>query len=60
MAIELDPESVDAYYGRGNAYFDQGDLCLAIADFRAVLRVSNDPNFRQVAEKQSEQLGATP
>jgi tetratricopeptide (TPR) repeat protein len=60
LAIELDPAYAAAYYNRGIAYGDKGDLDLAIADFRYVLRISNDPNYRQFAEEQLELLGATP
>ena len=37
QALALQPDSADAYQGRGLAYYGQGDLDRAIADFTQAL-----------------------
>ena len=56
-ALRLDPSIVDAYYQRGLAYKNKGDLNAAIADFKKVLELDND-SLRAEAEAQLQELGA--
>jgi len=59
-AIELDPKHSDAHNNRGSLFYDKGDLDQAIINYRMVLKLSEDPSFRQFAEEQLELLEATP
>jgi len=54
------PDKAKAYTNRGNAYYAKGDLDRAIADFRKVLEVSDDPTLRGLAEETLRELGVTP
>jgi tetratricopeptide (TPR) repeat protein len=39
QALTLDPDFVDAYVGRGLAYYHEGDLERAVADYTEALRL---------------------
>ena len=41
-AIRIDPNDANAYYNRGNAYYDKREYDRAISDFNQVLKI--DPN----------------
>ncbi|MFQ5812438.1 MAG: tetratricopeptide repeat protein [Anaerolineae bacterium] len=57
-AIQLDPDYATAYFIRGGVYAVKGEKEKAIADFKKVLQLSNDPLLRQPAEEQLKALGA--
>jgi len=57
-AIQLQPDLAEAYYNRGLAYKQRGEEEKAIADFEKFLELSNDPYWRQRAERQLQELGA--
>lgn len=56
-AIEIKPDFAEAYYNRALAYQYKGERDRAIADLKHVLRITNDPNLRQRAEKNLRELG---
>ncbi len=60
QALSLRPDWDLAYLDRGLAYGQTGDTERAIADLRKVLEISQNPNVRQLAEKNLEALGETP
>ena len=45
-AIELDPTDTLAYYNRGNAHSDLGDLDAALADYQSALALTDDPGVQ--------------
>ena len=55
-AIELNPESARGYCIRGGTYKKMGQAEKAIADFERFLELTNDPQWRQMAEQQLRQL----
>jgi len=50
-AIELRPGSSEAYYARSLLHLSRGDLERARADCRAILELSDDPEWRALAEE---------
>jgi tetratricopeptide (TPR) repeat protein len=46
--INLDPKNAQAYYDRGNAYYNKGDRDRAIADLTQVITL--DPKFAHLAD----------
>ncbi|MEC4895018.1 MAG: tetratricopeptide repeat protein, partial [Oscillatoria sp. PMC 1050.18] len=40
QALQINPKDADAYYNRGNAKFDQGNLDGAIADYNQALQIN--------------------
>jgi tetratricopeptide (TPR) repeat protein len=56
-SIEIKPDYSQAYYTRALAYLIKGERDRAIADFKSVLRISKDPNIRQLAEQRLQELG---
>ena len=57
-AIALKPDNASAYYTRGNAYYQKGDLERAIADFQKVVELGGNPKAVADARKRLEELGA--
>ena len=58
--VILWPTTGQKTFKSGNTYFKYGDLDRAIANFREVLRISDDPDVQQYATEQLSRLGATP
>jgi len=56
ISLNLDPQSAEAYYNRGVAYAELGDLFKPKADFLQVLKLSYDPDLRNQAEEQLNKL----
>lgn len=56
-AIELKPYYVMAYVNRALSYQIKGELDRAIADWKSVIRITTDPDMRQLAERRLQQLG---
>ena len=56
QAIKLKPNAL-AYQNRGIAYKLKGDKDKAIADLKKVLELTDDPEMRQDARKQLQELG---
>ena len=56
VAILLDPEFALAYYNRGLAYEEQGKKAEAIADFEKLLTLTDNPQLREMAREQIEEL----
>jgi tetratricopeptide (TPR) repeat protein len=57
-AISLNPQHSNAYYNRGLAYADQGQLEAAIASFQQGLAVDPNPASRQQAQEDLDKLKA--
>jgi Flp pilus assembly protein TadD len=57
-AIQLKPDDARAYLLRGAAWAEKGETDKAIADFKKVLDLSDDPQLRRYAEGQLQALGA--
>jgi hypothetical protein len=57
-AIELAPGLARSYLGRGFAYRMTGQRSQAVADFRKVISLSNEPDLVKMAGEQLEELGA--
>lgn len=55
-AIELDPNSTEAYGNRGNAYKLQGMKAEALADFEKVITLTDNPQWIQMARQQIGEL----
>jgi tetratricopeptide (TPR) repeat protein len=58
-ALELDPELIQAYNNRGAAYQAAGQVDKAIADFERFLGLTDDPQWRAIAEQHLRQLKGT-
>ena len=50
-AIEIDPNSAEAYYCRGRAYHDRGNLDKAISDYTQVIKIN--PNYFEALKKRA-------
>jgi tetratricopeptide (TPR) repeat protein len=44
-AIRLDPKNDEAYFNRGNAYYDKEDYDSALDDYNEAIRLSPRPEF---------------
>ena len=55
-AIELDPYSAAAYYGRGLVYKDRRKNDLAITDFRKVVLLTKDPELAKTVMQEIQNL----
>lgn len=60
VASELDPAMAQPYLGLGTAYKLQGKRDEAVSALREYLKRSNDPAWRDEAEKMLAELGAKP
>jgi tetratricopeptide (TPR) repeat protein len=56
IVIMIEPKDVQAYLARGVAYKEIGYKDRAKADLQKVLKISKDPEFIQIAEKQLREL----
>lgn len=56
-AIELKPDFAEAYINRAGIYQEEGEFDRAVADLKTVLRITNDPKLRQLAEKLLQEFG---
>jgi tetratricopeptide (TPR) repeat protein len=59
QALKLKPDADYAYYHRGMCYRALGDHQKAITDFKKTLELTRNPQRRQDAKKQLQELGAT-
>ena len=58
-ALELNPELIQAYNNRGAAYQAAGQVDKAIADFEHFLSLSDNPEWRAIAEQHLRELKGT-
>lgn len=58
QAVQLSPESPDAYYYRGNAYLQRGENVQAAADFKRYLELGGTVEKRDKAERFIKQIEA--
>jgi tetratricopeptide (TPR) repeat protein len=58
QSINLKPDDPQPYYNRGQVYKSRGETEKAIADFKKFLELSNDLQWRKLAEEQLKALGA--
>lgn len=56
ITIMIEPKNAEAYLLRGLAYTEIGDKNKAKADLQKLLKISKDPEFIQIAEKQLREL----
>jgi tetratricopeptide (TPR) repeat protein len=59
-ALVLNPDNIEVYFYRGLANAQNGDPFQAAADYRTILKRSNDPKLRTLAEEGLRSLRDTP